>query len=747
MFTWFLRNVFRWKVNRSATMRLVLAGIFLAFEAAAQTQPVRVLVRDKSGENSPLMGASVGWRKGKPEAITDSLGSAHLSTAPLPAWLYAQYSGMQSDSVWVIKLGDAVEFILKEGVQLKALEVKSNLSTLQRSSFKTIGTETLSEGELKKAACCNLSESFETNATVDVTATDALSGGRQASMLGLEGIFTQVLFENIPLLRGLSASYGLGLMPGTWVKSIDIAKGNGSVVNGYEALSGFINIDLKKTEKEDRYMANVYQNSAGRSEINLHRAGKINSQWSQHLMVHANSVWLANDFNRDGFIDIPMGSQVNVLNRWKYQKGRWLALIGVRVLEDRRYGGQTAFVEKKPGSYGILLNQRLAEAFSKTALNFPGAPYRSLGWINHIRTQDQFSQFGYKRYRGTQNSYYSNLIFQDILGDTRHKYKAGASFQHDAYSEAYLDSIFNRTDIVPGAFAEYQFDNLGAFSAVVGYRIDYHNQLGWLHTPKINLRWMPAKGFTLRLSGGRGTRMANLFMDNTNIMANNRVLEVRQTPAADQAYTAGLSALWKFQLFNLPGSLSADAFQTWFTRQVVVDFYSDASSILVYNQGGGGFAQSLQIEATQQLWKGLELRAAWKAYRVETSFLNGLAARPMVPGQRILLNGSYATRFEKWKFDVTGKWFGEAFMPDRMPHHGSVSRAVATGTFWMWMAQITHKRKNTEWYLGGENLFDFLQPQALHLPNQPFERRFDASMIWGPVTGRIIYAGMRYTIL
>lgn len=747
MFMWFSRNAVGPKVLLFISAQVLLTTLGLTGSARAQNLSVRVWMHPTSGENTPLMGAGVGWVKGKPQSITDSLGRASIPPASLPAWLYTQYGGMQSDSVWVIKLGDAVEFILKEGVQLKALEVKSNLSTLQRSSFKTIGIETLNEGELKKAACCNLSESFETNATVDVTSTDALSGGRQASMLGLEGTFTQVLFENIPLLRGLSASYGLSLMPGTWVKSIDIAKGNGSVVNGYEALSGFINIDLKKTEKEDRFMANVYQNSAGRSELNLHSAGKINPNWSQHLMLHANSVWLANDFNRDGFIDIPMGNQVNALNRWKYQQGRWLALIGFRVLEDRRNGGQTAFVEKKPGSYGILLNQRLAEAFAKTALNFPGAPYRSLGWINHIRTQDQFSQFGYKRYRGTQNSYYSNIIFQDILGDTRHKYKVGASFQHDAYSEAYLDSSFSRTDVVPGAFAEYQFDNLGAFSAIVGYRLDYHTQIGWIHTPKVNLRWMPVKGFTLRLSGGRGTRMANLFMDNTNLMANNRIVEVRQTPAADQAYTTGLSALWKFHLFSMPGSLSADAFQTWFTRQVVVDFYSDASSILVYNQRGGGFAQSLQIEATQQIWKGLELRAAWKAYRVETSFLNGLAARPMVPRQRILLNGSYATRFEKWKFDVTGKWFGEAFMPNRMPHHGSASRAVATGTFWMWMAQITHKRKNTEWYLGGENLFDFLQPQALHLPNQPFDRRFDASMIWGPVTGRIIYAGMRYTIL
>jgi hypothetical protein len=379
MFTWFLRKGVGWKVHNSAKMRLLFAGCFLAFEAGAQTLPVRVWVRDPFGENSPLMGAGVGWRKGKPEAITDSLGGAKLSPATLPAWLYAQYTGMQTDSAWVIKMGEVVEFILKEGVQLKTLEVGSNLSTLQRSSFKTIGTETLNEGELKKAACCNLSESFETNATVDVTSTDALSGGRQASMLGLEGTFTQVLFENIPLLRGLSASYGLGLMPGTWVKSIDIAKGNGSVVNGYEALSGFINIDLKKTEKEDRYMVNAYQNSAGRSEINLHRAGKINSKWSQHLMLHASRVWMANDFNRDGFIDIPMGNQVNVLNRWKYQKGRWLALVGFRVLEDQRNGGQIAFVEKKPGSYGILLNQRLAEAFSKTALNFPGAPFRSLG--------------------------------------------------------------------------------------------------------------------------------------------------------------------------------------------------------------------------------------------------------------------------------------------------------------------------------------------------------------------------------
>jgi hypothetical protein len=726
---------------------VLLASPSLPSWAMTQNIPIRVSVLAVSGEKVPLTGAALGWKKEKPEAITDSLGKATLPAPTLPAWLYAQFTGMQTDSVWVTKPDAIVEILLKEGVQLKALEVKSTLSTLQRSSFKTIGTETLSEGELKKAACCNLSESFETNATVDVTATDALSGGRQASMLGLEGTFTQVLFENIPLLRGLSASYGLGLMPGTWVKSIDIAKGNGSVVNGYEALSGFINIDLKKTEKEDRFMVNVYQNSAGRSEINLHRSGIINSRWSQHLMLHANRVWMANDFNRDGFIDIPMGNQVNVLNRWKYQKGRWLALVGFRVLEDQRNGGQIAFVEKKPGSYGILLNQRLAEIFSKTALNFPGAPYRSLGWINHFRTQDQFSQFGYKRYKGSQNSYYSNLIFQDILGDTRHKYKAGASFQHDAYSESYLDSTFNRTDLVPGAFLEYQFDNLGAFSAIIGYRADYHNQLGWLHTPKINLRWMPVKGLTFRLSGGRGTRMANLFMDNTNLMANNRVVEIRQTPAADQAYTAGLSALWKFHLRTLPGSLSLDAFQTWFTKQVVVDFYSDANSILVYNQQSGGFAQSLQIEATQQIWKGLELRAAWKAYRVETSFFNGLAARPMVPGQRILLNASYATRFEKWKFDVTGKWFGSAWMPDRMPHHGKASEPVATGTFWIWMAQITHKRKKTEWYLGGENLLDFLQPQALHLPNQPFDKRFDASMIWGPVTGRIVYAGMRHTIL
>lgn len=736
-------------------MKFIITGALILVSLITSAQ-IKGVVTDHT-DKSALTGASVYWLQAKTGTTTNADGIFEIALpARWPDALIVSYIGYENDTFINLTNGQQLSVKLRSVQALKEVEVVEEKAAMSYSMIDPLNKQLITQKELKKAACCNLSESFETNATVDVSYSDAVSGSKQIKVLGLDGSYTQMLTEQMHGPRGLSTNYGLAHIPGTWVQSIDITKGVGSIVNGYESMSGQINIELEKPEKADRLFVNLYAGDAGRFEANVHAAHRFNKKWSTLLLTHANTFVKRNDFNSDGFLDQPLGYQYNIMNRWKYENpGKLMASFGVNALVDNRTGGQLSFNSKSENDsrqlYGVNINTRHLEGFGKMAIGFAGRPYKSLGLTTSFRAYEHDAYFGLKNYKGTQQTAYANLIYQSIISTTEHKFKTGLSFMYDKYKEHYFDtrfsdSAFNRTELVPGAFFEYNYDLLGKASVLAGVRTDYHNLFGVLVNPRLHVKYNVFKRTVLRLSGGRGMRVANIFIENPATMASNRKVTVIEKLNPEVAWNYGVSLTHNFKIGTGNASFVTDYYRTDFENQVVADFDASPQQLLFYNLKGSSYSNSFQSEFIYEPKKRLEFRIAYKYQDVKTTYTSGLLTRPLVSRDRVLLNAAYATRFDKWKYDATLKWFGQQRLPNTQSNPEPLRMINYSKPYYTFNAQITRAFKKWEAYIGVENLFDFVQTKQLIDAENPFGNNFDASMIWGPVMGRVIYGGIRVTI-
>lgn len=727
---------------------LFMCSLFTYLQLTAQT--IKGSVMDATTRQA-LPGASVFWLHTSQGTVTDVNGVYEIGyPTKVPAKLVFSYVGYTSDTI-PFKEQTLLHVRLKPSGSLQDIEV---VETKEATSFSTIdplNRQSLGVKELKKAACCNLSESFEANATVDVTYNDALTGTKQIKMLGLDGSYTQTLIELQPGIRGLSTNYGLSHIPGTWVQSIDITKGVGSVVSGYESMSGQINIELVKPEKAERLHVNLYAGDWGRFESNLHLGHRINKNWSTLLLTHASTVAQKNDFNKDGFIDVATGYQVGAFNRWKYENpGKLMASFGINANYDSRIGGQMSYTNKADNTnrsiYGVGIETKHLEGFSKTALGFAGRPYKSLGLMVNARTYEHNAFYGFKNYNGQEQSVHANVLYQTIINTSDHKIKTGFSYMYDNYSERYNDSTFKRMESVPGIFGEYNFERLNSFSFLVGLRGDYHNLYGAFINPRAHLKINLAPVSVVRFSAGRGMRVANPFIEQPAIMASNRIVITEEALKPEVSINYGISFTHKFKVSGKNATLVMDAFRTDFENQVVTDLDRNAQEVRLYNLKGKSYANSFQTELNYEPLKRFEIRLAYKWQDVRTTYSGNLLQKPLIAKDRILFNVAYATKFDKWKFDATVKWFGQNRIPNTSANPDGLRMEAYSKPYYTVNTQVTRGFKKFEVYIGAENLFDFIQTNQIIDSQNPFGNYFDASMIWGPVMGRVMYIGFRMSI-
>ncbi len=707
-----------------------------------------------------LPGATVRWDSTSAGTLTDSSGRFTLTADGKSTRLIISYVGYQSDTVLVTGPDRELMITLKSSNTLQEVVVQGTSSEIDR--LNPIQTELLTTRTLAKAACCNLSESFETNASVSVQYADAVTGAKQIQFLGLGGQYVQTNVENIPTIRGLASTFGLNYIPGTWITSIDIGKGAGSVVNGYESMTGQLNIELQKPDAagvpdKTKLFLNGYANSFGRVEGNINWSKPVNKRWSVGVLGHGSTLQTRTDANHDGFLDLPLYTQVNGINRWKYSSDRFMAQFGVKALYENRLGGQTDFTENMRGTtqaYGFGNTTKRYEFFSKTAKLYPDKPYKGLGLILNAVRHEQNSYFGFIPYNGRQQTLYGNLIYQSIIGTTNHTYKAGLSYLLDDYREQYKDTLLTRTESVPGAFMEYTYNYPEKLTLVLGGRFDYHNLFGPQFTPRLHLKYNLTNQLALRVSAGRGFRVPNPLAENYGLLVSSREVMFVGKITPEIAWNYGLSLTNDFLLAGKKATLILDYHRTDFQNQLVVDL-EHWRRLYFYNLQGKSFANSAQIELNYQPAKRMEVKLAYRYFDVRQTMgvpygESILFPKMMISRDRVLMNAGYALPFDRWKFDATLQWNGPKRIPYLFGRQENTSYAqmpVATAPgFVNTNAQVTHTfRSGMAVYLGGENLTGFRQPNPIVAADNPFGPDFDAgSRVWGPVTGRMVYVGVRY---
>ena len=745
---------------------ILLWGLLLPLTAFAQ-QFSKGTVVDEA--NLPLMGAEVYWNGTQIGVSTDDNGTFTLKRTENSNTLVISYIGYKTKTIKVTN-SEALHIQLEPQSALEEVVVTQKRANTMKSQWQVANLHTMSSGELLKAACCNLSESFSTNPSIDVNFSDAVTGNKQIKMLGLTSPYILMAEENIPAMRGASQAYGLSFVPGTWIESIQITKGAGSVINGYESISGQINYEIEKPINARPFFLNLYTSEDSRYELNAHTKVKLSDKWATSLLAHGNVRQRKSDHNHDGFIDNPIGNQINLLNRWQYsnaEKG-WVSFVNLNYMKDERQAGQIDYnplTDKgTTNAWGSEVNSERFTLSNKTGYVFPDTPYKSIGLQNSFQSHRQDSYFGLNSYDIHQKSWYGNLIYNSIIGNTQHKFATGLSGTYDDYNEQLTTSAlagdFSRIDRSVGAFFEYTYDNSSNFSFVAGIRADSHNNLGNFITPRFHLRYNPWKEATFRLSAGRGKRAANVIAENQQLLASSRQLHIIGGDGGklyglnpEIAWNYGASFLQAFKIWGKNAELSVDFYRTHFDNQVVVDLDHSPQQALFYNLDGKSFANSFQTEVSITPAKGLDFKAAYKYYDVQTQFTKGQLEKTLTPKHRWFANVAYETadthenKHSQWKFDVTFNWLGEQRLPTTATNPLPYRLSDYAPSFATLNAQITRVFSKTfEVYVGGENITNYKQANGILAADAPFGVYFDSTMQYAPAFGQMYYAGLRFKL-
>lgn len=743
---------------------ITLFVFFLGFNSIYSQEELKGKIYELDDNKPvPLFGASIYWQNTQIGVFTKEDGSFEIAyDLDKYQYLVISYVGFKTDTLFVSS-NKFINHQLKSDNDLDEVTLEVQNKATKQSYLTPTNTIFVSSDELLKAACCNLSESFETNPSIDVNFADAISGTKQIKMLGLTSPYILISTENIPSVRGASQAYGMSFIPGTWVESIQVTKGSGSVVNGYESIAGQINAELQKPSKDHTFFFNAFAGSNQRFELNTHYNQSVNDKLDTGFYLHGNLLKAKHDVNNDGFLDMPNYDQINFLNRWEYKdlESGIIGFLNLRILNDNKLSGQVDYNPERhkfsTTYWGSEINTRRFEVASKIGYVNPVLPYQSLGVQLAYSRHEQDSYFGMRTYDIIQNSFYANVIYNSIISDSRHKIKTGITLSEDSYEEVVYDGFFDRKERAIGSFFEYNFDNLDNLNLTAGLRVDYHNLMDFFVTPRLHLRYAPWSKSAIKLAVGKGQRTANIFAENQKLFASNRSIQILDSEGEiygldhEIAWNYGISFLQGFNLFDKKSDINIDYFITDFKNQVVVD-YENPLAVRFYNLDGQSRAKSFQVEFSQQTFKNFDLRLAYKYYEVNTDYIDGNKSMPLTPKHRFFANTGYklsssTNKDSEWKFDMTFNWNGKQRLPDTSSSPEEFQRndyAPSIGTLNFQVSKVFSKR--FELYFGGENVTNVRQNDPIISAEDPFNDYFDSTFIYGPIFGSMYYSGLRFKI-
>ena len=640
-----------------------------------------------------------------------------------------------------------------------------------RRMMGAVNGVSIGQKEMFRAACCNLGESFVTNPSVDVSYSDAATGAKQIKLLGLSGTYVQMLTENMPNFRGVAMPYALGYVPGTWMKSIQVSKGSASVKNGYESITGQINIEYLKPEDPQAININLFGDTKTRFEANMDGNIKVNNKLNTVLMGHFENTFEEHDENNDGFYDKPKARQYNLMNRWLWKGEHYIFHGGASLLHEKRQGGQMDMISDAAGAhhgrYEIGIETDRYEAYMKHAFILDHEHGSNIALFTSASMQELSATFGHKDYYVNEKNLYASLVFETHFNE-QNSLSAGLSLNHDYLGQSLgynstapystsLPDIGNEKETVPGAYAQYTLDLGRKLTAMAGLRIDYSNLYGTFWTPRFHLKYAPSSLISLRLSAGKGYRTVHALAENNFLLASGRQLNIGNL-RQEEAWNYGASAALLIPIGEKTLKVNAEYYYTRFSNQAVIDYDSDPTAITIDNLNGKSYSHTAQIDATYPLFSGFTLTAAYRINDVKCSYGGQLMEKPLTSKYKGLLTASYKTPLEKWQIDVTLQLNGGGRMPtpystaNGTPSATTGTAATATGSpswdsrfkaYEQLSAQITREFRHFSVYVGGENLTGFTQKNPIIGADNPWSNTFESTLVWGPVHGRVIYAGTR----
>lgn len=619
-----------------------------------------------------------------------------------------------------------------------------------------MNTEFISSAELTRAACCNLGESFTTNPSVDVSYTDAASGARQIRLLGLAGTYVQMLNENIPALRGAASPFGLSYIPGPWIQSMQVSKGASSVKNGYESITGQINVEMKKPQLDPSMTVNMYYDSENKLEANFDGNLHLGPKWSAGLLAHYEDKFSSHDGDDDGFIDMPDIRQVNIMPRVAYLGSHYVFQAAVKVLDERRESGQDhhAAAHQSAPLYKIDISTTRLEAWTKNAFIFDRDNDGNVALILSGSYHDADASYGMRVDNILERNIYAQLMFERKWKGI-HALSSGATLNYDNYHYGLrlnpaASDILTRPhehDMVGGAYAQYTLNLDERLIAMGGLRYDHSSEYGSMVTPRIHLRFNPSQAVSLHASAGRGFHNPRPYAEYSYLLASSRRFEVVGPLRHESAWNMGGGATLSFSPFGRKLTFSAEYYYTDFTNQLMADLDADPHAVVISSSSRQSFSHCVQLEAGWEAFDDFNVTAAWRLNDVKVDYGRGLQQKPLTPRYKALLTLNYAPMMGIWQFDLSCALNGPGTMP--IPYtlaDGAMSWSPRFKAFPTLNAHITRNFRHWAVYIGGENLTGYRQKRPIISASNPWGSDFDATMIYGPLHGAMVYVGFRYNI-
>lgn len=699
-----------------------------------------VEVTDKIS-NEPIIGANVFWANTTLGAVTDVQGKAIMEFYDaLPHILVVSYVGYKDDSLLLTGIENVVVIQLEQGVTLDKVEIIAKQSTQFIKSSEVGKVEIIDAGEMRKAACCNLAEGFQTSSAVEVNYSDAVTGAKEIQMLGLEGVYIQHLNDGLPAMYGIGKGYYMDRIPSAWVKNISVSKGIPSVKNGISGITGSINIDFATPEDNEKTYIDLFQSSWGRTELSArHTMAMKNKKWGTVFYGQGGGQYAKIDRNSDSFLDIPIFRQLHAMNTWHYDGEKSEVELGIRYLNEFRNGGQ---FQNNNHNFKSISDAQKVEYFIKNGFFFDKLPGQSIAYTYNGGYNLQQNTIGNHNYSATEIMNNFSLIGSTPIKNTMHKMNSGINFYSDLVNERLEDFENNLHLIQVGAYVEYTFTYQELITIVAGYRLDYHSNMKWQQSPRLQLKYTPTHSTTIRANIGRGFRFPIILGENLNYLASSRQLYIHDTPKGDIGWNYGLSFLQKFKIKETEHNLNIDFYRTHFVTQTMTDLDSRDNNINIHQFEGISYANNLLVELNLEPIKNLDVKIAYKWDNVKDKDNGILLSKSMLSPHKGLVSMTYELPKSGWAFtgivSIQGK--------KRLPTSFNNSEQQYSSTYAIANIQISKKWEKWQWYSGIENLNHYRQKYPILNVNNPYSYGFDATQIWAPIIGVTAYMGVRFVL-
>jgi len=738
---------------------ILILFVVLISEINAQTSPESTTLKgivygsnEKSKE--PLDGAVIKWINTKKGTLTDAAGKFEISTEGITdKIIIVSYIGYKKDTINVSEK-DFVEVNMQSNFSTQQIVVQDQM----KSTFidnKNTKTEVITQVELKKAACCDLSGVFGKNSSVDVQVTDILTNTKELKVLGLEGAYTQILVDNLPIMSGLMTKYGVTSLPGTLIDKVTISKGSNSVMQGYESISGIMNVLLKDYGTSDRFMLNGYMNDMLEKQVNLNATVPIkkwNTLFSLQTVQEAKRI----DENNDGFLDAPLITRYMFYNKWKYgntDDDNTNVTIGLKYLDEKRIGGQTKFNYDndlgRNNVYGQTVKIQNGDFYSRISQKVGINKQLKIFAAGSFFNQDSY--YGITKYNAKQRNVYLNSVYEFPVADKQYL-RIGASYRYENILEdiKFLQPVnktyagqYEKNESIPGVFSEASLDIKDWNTSIIaGLRLDYHNKYNLITTPRILIRQELSKLTVLRASFGTGFRTVNLFSEYSNLLASGRNILFPEELKSEKMINYGMDLLQHYDFKVIAGNVNFDFYRTNFSNKIIPNY--EANSLAVtFENNDNAVSNVFQVESNMTILKNLEFKLTYKLID-QYYYENGKKIeQPFNSKHRILTSLSYSPYDRNWNVNFTGQWFGKQTLPSTKDYPVEFQRPEESDSYMLINGQVSKFFKHFEIYVGVENLLNFKQENPIIDPQNPFSQNFDTSYIWGPTSGRTFYLGFR----